>query len=793
MDSKYLEKILFRIVQIGAYVLPFFLLVLINHLFFPFITGKNFLFRITVEIMLAAWVGLLFIDFKKYWPRWNFVGIAFIIFISAAFLSAIFGADFKNSFWSNFERMDGLITHLHLLFLFLILAGTFRTRREWFILFGVSISASILLAAYGLLEYGGAITIFANQGSSRIMSTLGNPLYVAAYLTFNIFLILFFWLSVRSAVFKWILGILFLFELTAFFLTGSRGAFLGILAGAGIIFLLWLLITKGAKKKITLASAIIILALIPILLNIFRDVSFIKNNGVISRFSSISLSATTVRSRFTIWGMAFKSFKERPILGWGFGNFIIPFAKNYNPEMYGNEPWFDRTHNMPVEWLVSGGIVGFLAYLALFISSVWALARSVKNGLIKKNISLIFIGMLAAYFVQICFVFDTLSTYLMLVLMLGFFSVVSSSADEEWSKNNSLDTPAPVILPEIHSSGKKLRRELRRLKKLEQKNLTSFSLSSFRKIGIIGAFIMALIFIITINVRPLKAAGVLIDAFSALSQQKYVEAEENFKKALSLSNHTIGTEEIREHLAMNMLGVLSQLDLLKDPEIKSLYQFAISEMEKQVEENPKKDLKIKHNILLAQLYGGLGIFERNSELVRKSINQYQLSIQFAPNYFHLYPVMAGLLARIGYYGEAITAIKKSEDILTSVQVYDSNIFYTEPLLYAATKEYDQAYEALQRLTAHGSPERPLDPERTRNILNIVRSGGKDALPFLEKVYLLDKSNTDITLLLAQMHAEAGNTERAQFYADEILKQDPLFKDKVSDFLKTLDKKSQEKE
>ena len=146
-----LEKILYWIARLGAYVLPFTVLVISNSLFFPFITGKNFLFRIIVEVMAAAWMGLLIVDFKKYWPRWNYLSAALAVFVGTIFLSSLFGVNFNHSFWSNFERMEGLVTHLHLLFLFFILAGIFRTQKEWFIVFGLSIAASIMVGLYGLL------------------------------------------------------------------------------------------------------------------------------------------------------------------------------------------------------------------------------------------------------------------------------------------------------------------------------------------------------------------------------------------------------------------------------------------------------------------------------------------------------------------------------------------------------------------------------------------------------------------------------------------------------------------
>jgi len=50
-----------------------------------------------------------------------------------------------------------------------------------------------------------------------------------------------------------------------------------------------------------------------------------------------------------------------------------------------------------------------------------------------------------------------------------------------------------------------------------------------------------------------------------------------------------------------MLPAADQPDPLKNPDVKSLYALAIEQMEKQISENSKKDLQIKHNILLAQL------------------------------------------------------------------------------------------------------------------------------------------------------------------------------------------------
>ena len=68
-----------------------------------------------------------------------------------------------------------------------------------------------------------------------------------------------------------------------------------------------------------------------------------------------------------IWNISWQGVKERPILGWGQDNFSFVFTKYYNPQMYAQEPWFDRSHNVFLDWLVAAGVVGLIAYLYLFL------------------------------------------------------------------------------------------------------------------------------------------------------------------------------------------------------------------------------------------------------------------------------------------------------------------------------------------------------------------------------------------------------------------------------------------
>ena len=117
-----LNRVLIWVVTIGLFGLLFLPLYVADGMFFPFITGKNFAFRIIVEIVFAIWLILLARKAVSL-PRLSWVFITITSFVVIASLATIFGENPYRSFWSNFERMDGLITLFHLLAYFVVVVS----------------------------------------------------------------------------------------------------------------------------------------------------------------------------------------------------------------------------------------------------------------------------------------------------------------------------------------------------------------------------------------------------------------------------------------------------------------------------------------------------------------------------------------------------------------------------------------------------------------------------------------------------------------------------------------------
>ena len=182
MSSKNL-KIFAYIVKYGLFVLPAMSLIIAGSLFFPFITGKNFFFRIGVEILLFFWIFLALFD-RNYRPQKSPLLIILTALAVILSLATIFGENPYRSFWSNFERMEGLLSHLHLFAYFLILTSVFKKEKDFKRFFIALLGISVIVSVYGYLQLFEKIP--AHQGA-KLDATFGNSTYLAVYILFHLF------------------------------------------------------------------------------------------------------------------------------------------------------------------------------------------------------------------------------------------------------------------------------------------------------------------------------------------------------------------------------------------------------------------------------------------------------------------------------------------------------------------------------------------------------------------------------------------------------------------------------
>ncbi|MDQ5955593.1 MAG: hypothetical protein QG621_596 [Patescibacteria group bacterium] len=381
------------------------------NLFFPYITGKNFAFRLLIEALFGVYV-LLALREPKYRPTASNILWAVGVFVAWLGIATLLAVDPVKSFWSNFERMEGYITLLHLGVYFLLAGVVVTTERWWDRFFQIAIAAGVWQAVYSLCQL---LNLFglkpSSQSGARLDGTFGNAAYLGVYMLFVVFIILLLLVRQRRSVMAQVLyGVSLVLCSSALFFTQTRGALLGLVGGLIIsaLFVAWRARERQWKTLRTVsfwglgAVAILIVAFLA-----FRHTAFVQQSETLSRVASISLSDRTTISRFYIWHMAWQGFVDSPkaaVVGWGQENFSYVFNKYYIPQMYDQEQWFDRAHNQFLDWLIAGGAPAFVLYICFFLFVVVAVMRSD----LEAPEQAVLIGLLAAYAFNNLFVFDDL-------------------------------------------------------------------------------------------------------------------------------------------------------------------------------------------------------------------------------------------------------------------------------------------------------------------------------------------------------------------------------------------------
>ncbi len=573
-----IEKILRWIAIAGIFALPLIVFFVANSLFFPFITGKNLAFRIIVEIITGAWLALALVN-PEYRPKKTRLLGAFAAFVAIIALADATGVNPFKSFWSNYERMDGWITLAHLFAYFVVVSSVLSTEKLWRRLWQTSLGVSVLASLYGILQFAGKTAL--GQGTTsgltgRLDTTFGNPIYLAVFMFFNIFIAAFLWAeswryrpAVKHLGMSLLYGGIIVLDTAILLFTGTRGTILGLIGGALLALLIYAFWKQGPNSnrlRMTAIGSIVAIAIIGGGLWLARDTAFVNSVGFLDRLASISLEDNTTKSRFMNWGMAWEGVKERPFLGWGQENYAIVFDKYYNPNMYGQEQWFDRVHNIVFDWLVAGGFLGLIAYLMLFVAALWCIwsgtsrgAPPMQAGWQKDNNAVpntgnfslleqsILTGILAGYFFHNLFVFDNISSYILFTTILAYIASRFARAHD-----------APALFP--------------------RGNIPRSAMPIVAAVAVVLVWGTAWL----LNSRALAQNRALLEAITP-HQEGITGNLKYFQEAVAYGS--LGTQEAREQLAQVSSQIAGNQQITNDVK-QQFYNLAVSEMILQEKESP---------------------------------------------------------------------------------------------------------------------------------------------------------------------------------------------------------------
>lgn len=561
----------------GLFLIPFLTLYVANDYFFPYITGKNFAFRIVVEVVFMAWAVLAILD-TKYRPKFSWILSSFSLLLIVMFFANLFGEHPLSSFWSNFERMDGYVTLVHVFLYSLVLGSVLTTKKAWNNYLYATLAAATITAVYGIAQYSGTVPGYEGR---RIESYLGNAAYLSIYMLFHIFIA--FWMFVESKVTLHRVVYIALAALFTFALmnSGTRGTVLGLGVGLGVMVTYIMLF--GAKYREFRRYAIGAFIFLLVGLGVFigaKDSEFVQGNPNLARVANINLSSD-LKVRGTIWMMAWEGVKERPVLGWGQSNFNYVFNEQYDPFLYDQEQWFDRSHSIIFDWLITGGILGFIAYFSIFAACLYYLFIL---PLIKKDDETftalergVLLGILAGYTTHNLVVFDNIVSYIFFGLILAL-----------------IHSRVGSVMPNVEKF------------KMDEKLVQQF-------VAPVAAVLMVAI-VYTVNVPGMQAAKDIIAGYRSVTPAEKLAA---FERAIS--RDSFAQQEIAEQIAQQAMSAVN--DQTISDELKSRYvALAESELLKLAEDKPG-DARI--HVFIGTFYRAIGDLE-------KAVSQMAIARELSP-------------------------------------------------------------------------------------------------------------------------------------------------------------------
>lgn len=712
-----LQQVQIWILKIGLWILPIIPLIISETMLFPFITGKNFTFRIVIEILFILWIWLI-LSRPEFRPRWTPLFTAVTVFIVVLFVADLLGANPYRSFFSNFERMEGFMMLGHLYLYFVMLTSVFRTSRDWMVFFHATLAVSVVVSFIALMQKVGLRP--ALQGGFRVDSTIGNPTYLAAYLLFHVWLLFFliyeFWK-------KWWLEAIYisilLFELAIIYFTATRGVVLA-LAFIGFLFLVSLVlfwkkvfpqpslsdryIHKKKYKEIEQIPSsswprwrkITVGFLVGgVLFGFFlwqvRESEFVQSHEALQRLTNYSLNEGTIQARFMIWGMSWEGFKERPILGWGQENYYLVFQKYFNPGLFGEEPWFDRSHNVFFDWLINAGLLGLLAYLSIFFIAFWMIARGMRRGSIAWLHGFVLFGLFLSYGFQNLFVFDNLNTYLLFFFFLAYTEYITRRHPE--GERVGLTTHVQPI-PSGYQYG-------------------------IVSILAVGMFINMYF----INIQPIFQSQALIQALQVPRSETPDKLISAFERALAYQS--FGDTEAREQLHRIARQVVDNA-LFSEEDRMRFVEFARTELKKETE---KESADVKHFLFLGSLLWRSG--NLNSTYIKEAEDVLTQAMRLSPGKQLVALELAQLYLSTGRAEPAVEVLARvwnmkrefpvitenvwiaavlagAEKMITEIKTYLENTdkkvnMFRIALAYSQIKDFSSALTILEELI-QGAPD-----------------------------------------------------------------------------------------
>jgi len=664
--------------------------------------GKAIVFRVGVEFLLVFYVALILLDRKFVPPKTPLLG-AVLAYLIALVLATVVSLDSYRSWWGTLERMDGTFAIFHYCIFFILLAGLFRTRKDWLVFFNFSLAVSVAVGVYAIVER-------IVGGYPGVMSTLDGRPFLATYAMFHVFLagLTLHWAQTRMAR-GWAATTLGL-NLLTLLLAAERGALVGLGAGLLVLAVVVLIRKMGSPSLRRACIAVIALVVVaPFLLYYGRRTPLLKSSLAVERLAETSLEDSAVMSRLISLQVSGRAFAARPVFGYGPELFLVAYNRNFNPKQLAYEhSWMDRSHNKLADVLVMQGLVGLLAYLGIFVAAGWLLYGALKGRNPDTPAVLLTLAVLVAYFVQNLFLFDMPASYMLFYAALAWASFLGQEVSSARSSVRSERSE-----PRLRFSGKQQ--------------------------ALLGLLAIGMLFsIYKFNIKAF--AQVWAGEQAAASIGDPVRFLDRAQAALSCRSW------LTNDVAGSLSDVLTQSGTARDPAYSQAAGQVAFQLEKEI---AATDLDPRTYLRLGALYNVMGAGDRS--VLPKAEAVLQTAIQNTPKWPEYYDALAQTYLLEGRNDEALALLKKAVEINPENGV--ALWMYAFPLIWNHHEQEGRA--ELEAATRYYNYENPDDLKRLVNTYYQLKDLTK-AIQFEKELVHLEPVDATHRYTLATLYKASGN-------------------------------------
>lgn len=666
-------------------------LVISNVTIYPFVFPKIVFYRILVELALVLALAY-FLTLERANPKELLVKFysasreavknPTIVFLFLFFLSLVFSVvlagNAYRAFWGDLERGVGLFGFLHF-YVFLVLVLCFFKEKDWDRFFKLSVAVGAGLIGFAFLEYFGLKFLFLSPPQkARPESLIGNSAFFATHLIFlSAFAFMVFKKSKEAFqgaysridyFWKYFSLVVLILAPITVFMTGTRGAVLGV--GAGLISLFIYFAARKETPRLLRLASLGALAFIIVFFGVFwttRANDFWQNIPGLDRLAktaAFDIGDPSTQFRLITWRLSWDAFKEKPFFGWGLENYIVAYEKYYDPAyaLYG-EVWLDRAHNTIFDLLVMQGAFGTFVYLGFFLALICALFKKIGREKERFYLGAVLIAVLSAYFVQNLVLFDQIVSYAAFFVLIGYILHLQKKSVEIAPINS-------VIVD--YFTGKKIVLVL--------------------KFAAVVIILLSLYSIFAYNIIP-YGQGVAFKKSPRTSQNAY-DVEGAIKRAIAPYNFAQYNIRSQGIDTIYMGQYFDNAQYVNNPKFRPLGSTLINMMAELVGREPH-DARV--HIRLVEMLNGFSrgmsdaeiketkIYERGEELMRDALKR-------APNRQEVYYHLAFNLAAQGKYDEAIETAQKAIDLEPRV----ARAHYHLGLVLALAGENEESQKAIAK-------------------------------------------------------------------------------------------------